>query len=630
MATFAGNVGKKTSSNLATRLALSFLTLCLAFAVPANASHSVARLWNDVLLDAVRNDYARPTVHARNLFHVSVAMWDSWAAYDDNTRAFLHHESAPVVHVTAARNATISYAVYRLLKHRFKNSPGAEKSLASFDAMMAELGYDTNFDNLTGATPAALGNRIAATLIEFGANDGANEREDYAAPSYLSVNRFHPLLPFLSGNRGLYRPSRWQPLAFLDFFVDQAGNQLIGPPPFLGPHWGGVTPFALSKDDMTTFERDGIEYPVYHDPGSPPQFGDKEYREGFMQVVEWSGKLDPADGVMIDVSPNARGGSELGSNNGKGRPLNPATDLPYAPQMVPAGDYYRVLAEFWADGPDSETPPGHWFSIANYVSDHPGLIKRIAGDGPLVGDLEWDVKLYVALGGAMHDAAVAAWGVKGWYDYVRPISVVRYMAGLGQRTDSNKSSYHPEGVDLVPGSVELVTLASISAGERHEHLAGPVDANLGEIAVYAWRGPQYIKDPDVDVAGVGWILLNDWWPYQRPNFVTPPFAGYVSGHSTFSRAAAELMTLFTGDEFFPAGLGEFKAQKNQFLVFEEGPSVDVILQWATYRDASDETSISRIYGGIHPRVDDIPGRFIGAQVGINAFKKAFSLFDVSD
>ena len=43
---------------------------------------SVARLWNEVLLDAIRNDFARPTVHARNIFHISAAMYDAWAVFD--------------------------------------------------------------------------------------------------------------------------------------------------------------------------------------------------------------------------------------------------------------------------------------------------------------------------------------------------------------------------------------------------------------------------------------------------------------------------------------------------------------------------------------------------------------------
>ena len=101
----------------------------------------------------------------------------------------------------------------------------------------------------------------------------------------------------------------------------------------------------------------------------------------------------------------------------------------------------------------------------------------------------------------------------------------------------------------------------------------------------------------------------------------------MSGHSTYSRAAAEVMTRITGSEFFPGGLGEFIARQNEFLVFEEGPSVDVKLQWATYRDASDQCSLSRIWGGIHPPADDIPGRIIGEKVGREAYDFAVPYFN---
>ena len=122
-------------------------------------------------------------------------------------------------------------------------------------------------------------------------------------------------------------------------------------------------------------------------------------------------------------------------------------------------------------------------------------------------------------------------------------------------------------------------------------------------------------------------MAEHWWPYQRPSFVTPPFAGYVSGHSTFSRAAAELMMLMTGSEYFPGGMSGFEISANDFLVFERGPSVDMTLQWATYRDASDQCSLSRIWGGIHPPADDLPGRRMGLVIGPKAFDKANSLFN---
>jgi hypothetical protein len=602
---------------------------------PRFTDRSVARQWNEELLDAIRRDYARPTVHARNLFHFAATVYDGWAVYDDEADTYMVHERAVADDIEAARRETISYAAYRLLTWRFASSPGAEASLAAFEARMASLGYDPTFTSLEGSSPAALGNRIAQACIDFGLTDGSNEAGAYANLHYQPVNP--DLIPVrLDSDPGLVDPNRWQPLT-IDVFIDQAGNIFPhGSPPFLSPEWGRVAPFALTEKERVVQSRDGVDYPVYHDPGPPPLIGtarEQQYLDGFQQVLEWSALLDPRDGVMIDIGPGARGNNTLGTNDGKGRERNPFTGKPYAPQVVPAGDYYRVLAEFWADGPHSETPPGHWFTILNYVTDHPSFERRLGGEGPVLDPLEWDVKAYLALGGAMHDAAISCWGIKGWYDYVRPISAIRYMATKGQRSDPSLPSYHPHGLRLVPGLIELITEESIRPGERHEHLGfmhmglNPNgDRNRGKIAVRAWRGHDPISDPKTQAAGVAWILGQNWWPYQRPTFVTPPFAGYTSGHSTYSRAAAELMTRLTGTPYFPGGMGEFHAPKNEYLVFEDGPSVDVTLQWATYQDAADECSLSRIYGGIHPPQDDIPGRLIGAKIGPAAFAHALRYF----
>lgn len=616
--------------------------------------HSVARMWNEAQLDAVRLDFARPTVHARNLFHAAVAMYDAWAAYDDVAEPFLLGKtvgrfSAPFNGITkpanlqAARNEAISYAMYRLLKHRFQRSPGAAASLAEFNALMSALGYETTFTSTDYASgsPAALGNYIAEAVINFGLQDGANEQNNYADRYYQPYNA--PLIPVLPGNPKLSDPNRWQPLE-LDVFVDQAGNVVPGDTTkFVTAEWGQVVPFALTPNVRTIYRRDGFEYWVYHDPGAPPCLNvmnghntlSEYYRWAFTLVATWSSHLDPSDGVMWDISPAAIGNAQnlpetpealrdfydllQGGDAGRGRALNPRTGQPYQPQIVPRGDYARVLAEFWADGPRSETPPGHWFTILNYVSDHPAFQKRFKGQGAILDDLEWDVKAYFALGGAVHDAAITAWGIKGWYDYVRPISALRWMADRGQSSNPNLRNYSPLGLPLISGFIELVG--------PNDPLAGFEARNLGKIKVRAWRAHRYIGDPATDVAGVDWILAEEWWPYQRPTFVTPPFAGYISGHSTFSRAAAEVMTLLTGDEYFPGGMGEFHAPRNEYLVFEEGPSVDLTLQWATYRDASDQCSLSRIWGGIHPPVDDIPGRLIGRKIGVNAFAHAELYFN---
>ncbi|WP_317131221.1 T9SS type A sorting domain-containing protein [Polaribacter sp. IC063] len=61
-------------------------------------------------------------------------------------------------------------------------------------------------------------------------------------------------------------------------------------------------------------------------------------------------------------------------------------------------------------------------------------------------------------------------------------------------------------------------------------------------------------------------------------------------------------------------------------MFEEGPTQDFTLQWATYRDAADQTSLSRIWGGIHPPIDDIKGRIIGEKIGKEAYLFAENFF----
>jgi len=590
-----------------------------------------ARQWLQHLLWAIEIDLATPTIHARNLHHLSTAMWDAWAAYDPHADGFFYNEElATAEDLPAARAEAISYAAFRLLWHRFEGkpeeSPGWPVTEQVLLARMNSLGYDPDFEDTTGDSPAALGNRIAAHIIDFGLSDGSNEGNGYESTYYEPINP--PLDPEVFGNPDMVYPNHWQPLE-MEIWCDQLGSchELDEPVGFLSPEWGHVTPFALDTQDLDIYPGPGDNtWPVYLDPGPPPLFGsdsDEDFREGFMEVLRKSATLDPDDGEIIDISPASIGNSSLGDNDGKGYDVNPVTGAPYEEQLVPRGDYTRVLAEFWADGPASETPPGHWYSILHYVADHEEFEKRWEGVGEILEDQEWYVKAYLALGGAAHDAAIAAWSAKGYYDYVRPILAIRYMAEKGQSSDPDGPSYDPDGLPLEEGLVEVITEASSAPGERHEHLGD----HVGKIAVYSWAG--HVEEPGLEYAGVDWILGGYWWPYQLPLFVTPPFAGYVSGHSTFSRAAAETLGLITGSEYFPGGLGEFEIEQYGFLEFEVGPSQDLTLQWASYADAADQCSLSRIYGGIHPPADDIPGRLMGYEIGHKAFERA-SRFIVGD
>jgi hypothetical protein len=559
---------------------------------------SVARVWDEAILDAIRRDTPAPTTHARNLFHLSAAMWDAWAAYDRTADGYFVTEKHRASDVQSAREAAISYAAYRILLWRYAQATALQTTFDELTKTLESLCFRPGFTSTKGDSPAALGNRIAAAVIKAGRSDGSLEQQHYADPSYRPVN-----VPLVVAQPGatMHDPTFWQPLA-LDQIVSQNGVAVPGRvQAFIGAQWGHVRGFALPAS------RRGL--PI--DPGKPP-FGTADsdsYKQQAVEVIRASTELDANDGTTIDIGPGARGDNPLGTNNGNGYDLNPVTGKPYAPNLVRRSDFARSVTEFWADGPSSETPPGHWNVLANTVSDSALLAARI---GPGVANrLKWDVRLYFALNGAVHDAAIAAWGIKRTYDAVRPISMIRYLASQGQSTDPAGPSYDRNGLPLVPGLIEVVTASSSAPGQRHAALAG----HVGEIAVRFWHGK----------GGVAWDLGVNWSTYQRPTFVTPAFPGFVSGHSTFSRAAAEVMAGITGSAYFPGGLFEQTFTPGA-LKLEPGPSAPFTLQAATYYDAADQAGISRIYGGIHVTADDFTGRRVGSRVGKSAWTLAQKYF----
>lgn len=581
-----------------------------AAACPPIVDHpdwSVARRWNEVLLDSIRRDLPAPTVHARNLYHASAAMWDAWAVYDTEATGVFLNENQHASNVEAARDEAISYSAFRVLEARYIDSIGATETIPEFDRLMNDLCYPIDVTTTDGDTPAAVGNRIARVILDAGMVDGSNEAEGYASPGFDPVNA--ALVVDGSGTT-LIDPNRWQPLQ-IEHMISQNGLELEnGVQESIDPHWGYVVGFALPPTGDSGVPIDPGDPPYVHNPET-----DQEYKDSAVEVVGYSSLLDPTPGVMVDISPATIGANLLGTNDGDGYGTNPTTGAPYEPNIVNEGDFGRTVAEFWADGPDSETPPGHWNTMANAITEEFGNDLRIGGTGDPVGALEWDVKLYLALNGANHDAAIAAWGTKGHYDYIRPISMIRWMGENGQSSDPGGPSYHADGLPLRAGLVEVITEDTTAPGGRHTSLAG----HEGEIAVLSYAGNP--PDPETEIGGVDWILAVDWVPYQAPTFVTPSFSGYVSGHSTFSRASAEILTGITGSEFFPGGLGEWMIPAGS-LAFEAGTDGGVTLQWATYQDASDQAGVSRLYGGIHVRADDFAGRVMGAEIGQAAWELA--------
>jgi hypothetical protein len=258
------------------------------------------------------------------------------------------------------------------------------------------------------------------------------------------------------------------------------------------PHWGRVTPFALAAPDQLR-------------PEPPPAFPHGLYRKQAIEVLHLSARLT---------------------------------------------DRQKVSAGYWADGPRTETPPGHWCLIAAFVS------RRDAHT------LEQDIKLFFALANAVMDAGIAVWDAKYHYDFARPVTAIRFLF-WGQ-------------------------------------------------SVRAWAGP---------FMGTDLIAGGTWQSY----LATPPFPEYVSGHSAFSAASAEILRSFTGSDYLgaqvtiPAGASPIEPG----LV----PRADVTLGWQTFSEAAAEAGLSRRYGGIHFEAADLEARAMGRRIGALVWEKARSYFE---
>ena len=284
-------------------------------------------------------------------------------------------------------------------------------------------------------------------------------------------------------------PDHWQPLRVT------AADGTTTVQRYVTPHWGGVTPFALRSGDQFR-------------PDQGPATSDQRlYRRQAQDIIDFTADLN---------------------------------------------DRRKSIAEYWADGPSSELPPGHWCLFAQFVS------RRDRNS------VDEDVRMFFAMTSAVLDASIACWDAKRAYDSVRPVTAIHYA----------------------------------------------------------------FADQDIPTWGGRTIPGSEWRPYQVSTVVTPPFPEFISGHSTFSAAAAEVLRRFTHSDWF-GGSVTLAAGSGRV---EPGvvPARDLTLRWPTFSDAADQAGISRRYGGIHFEQGDLEGRAVGRRVGAQAWDHARELFRGDD
>jgi hypothetical protein len=361
-----------------------FVVILSSVVLSYAADPNVVVQWNQAALQGVRDSTLGPPMVARALAIVHTCIYDAWAAYDRRAAGtqFGGELRRPRNERTLAnKNKAISFAAYRAAVDLF---PGDK--ITVFDPLMAHLGYDVNDTSMDTTTPSGIGNVACTAVLDFRHSDGSNQLGDMTPSGvpyadytgYVPVNK--PSTVPVSDVPTILDPNHWQPLTYFN------GTTTVTPG-FVGAQWYKVVPFAL---------------------GSPDEF------------LPFIGRFGPA-------------------LYGSARYFQQAADL----VALSAGltDKQKMIAEYWANGPHSELPPGHWDLFAQFVSarDH--------------HNVDEDAQMFFALTNAIFDAGVACWDAKRVFDSARPVTAIPYLFD-GQQIRAwggpGKGTVTMDGADWIP------------------------------------------------------------------------------------------------------------------------------------------------------------------------------------
>ena len=335
-----------------------------ATAAGASATANVMVRWNEALLQGVRESKLGPPMVARALAVAHTCAYDAWAAYDGfavGTRLGGTLRRPARERRFENKVEAVSHATYRAAVDLF---PGSKAGV--FDPLMAGLGLDPADDSREASAPAGVGNLVADAVLAFRHRDGANQLGDEVGGRpgvpYSDYTGYTPANEAMDTQSPLdpatvHDVNRWQPLTYLD------GSGTLVTPSFAGAQWQHVRPFARASGDQL------------RSPTGPARYGSPVFVAQALELLDLSAGLT---------------------------------------------DEQKVIAEYWADGPRSELPPGHWNLFAQQI-----LLRDRSGSSER--ELDRAVKLFFALTNAIFDSGCCAWENKVAFDSVRPITAIRWL-----------------------------------------------------------------------------------------------------------------------------------------------------------------------------------------------------------
>jgi hypothetical protein len=293
---------------------------------------------------------------SRALAILHTCSYDAWAAYDRD--AVGTRLGGVLRRPPAERTRSNKEQAISFAAYRAAVDLFPASRATVFDPLMASLGYDPGEYTTDAALPAGVGNLVAHAVLEFRHQDGANQLGNYA--DYTGFVPRNDPMDLISGafDPGtIHDPNAWQPLTYRD------ASGAVVTPGFVGAQWQHVTPFALTSSGML------------RSANGPARYGSQSYLSEAEKLLALSAGLT---------------------------------------------DEQKAIDEYWADGPHSELPPGHWNLFAQFVA-------RRDRHGDQEHGIDLDVKLFFALTNAVFDAGICAWDNKCEFASVRPITAIRYL-----------------------------------------------------------------------------------------------------------------------------------------------------------------------------------------------------------
>jgi hypothetical protein len=474
----------------------------------------------------ISGPFLAPPLIARALSIHMTCIYDAWATYSA--------KAVPVFRNGLTRRSgsrkdvatSIAFASLRSLEYIYATRP---LIVGNITLAFKSAGYNTENRDLNPSTPEGVGNIACGTVLSYRKSDGANSEADEpsslpGATAYSDYTGYYPVnppqeTPGITDCSKIRSLNRWQPL-----LVPQKTGPALAQK-FAAPQMQFVEPFAVKPYDF--IEQFSGPQKLYTNTES----ADKDEAA---EVLGYSSRLD---------------------------------------------DELKVIAEFWADGPNSTAPPGHWHEI---------VLETIVNEKL---SLEQAIKLLFLQANAVFDAGILAWTYKTVWDSVRPITLIQCLY-QNQTVMAWKAPY--QGVGRIPGG-------NWQPYQNINFITPPFSEYLSGHSTFSSASATILRK----FFGDDKFRANSFYVNEGQSLFEPKIErgspGYIAGVTDVPNKG-------------PESVGY-------------APAKEMTLSWSTWTEAAQQAGISRLYGGIHFQSANRDGLKLGTMVAEKVWVTANRFFN---